>query len=79
MKRILLMGRILIYFGLGVILFFGPWLSFWDNNFFVEHYSWISALGHNYFFRGAVSGIGLTNIWLALDEVRRLGHSAGSV
>ncbi|HLI33635.1 MAG TPA: hypothetical protein VKW70_01215 [Terriglobia bacterium] len=79
MKWIVAMGRILIYFGLGVILFFGPWLSFWDNNFFLAHYSWISALGHNNFFRGAVSGIGLTNIWLALDEVRRFGHSAGSV
>lgn len=53
----------------GLLLVLIPWSAFWDRNFFVE---WSGALGaillSNYF-RGAVTGLGLINVWAALAEL----------
>lgn len=52
-----------------------PWSAFWDRNYFVE---WSAALGglltSNYT-RGAITGLGLLNVWAALGE---LGDLFGS-
>jgi hypothetical protein len=52
-----------------------PWSAFWDRNYFLE---WSSALGafltSNYT-RGAISGLGLINVWAAVSE---LGDLFGS-
>jgi hypothetical protein len=76
MKWILVMLRIALYFVLGVALLYSPWIPLWMSNFFLVHYEWVSAIGHNDYVRGAVSGIGLADIWLAFEEIRRLSHSA---
>ena len=70
---------ILVYVALGVILFFSPWTSSWNHNFFLSHYPWILAIGHSYFIRGAISGLGLANIWMAIDEIHRAGNPPGTV
>ena len=59
-------------FELGVVLLLYPWLSFWDRNFFSglspEWYElWTSP-----YMRGAVSGIGVINIWISFSELFRL-------
>ena len=55
-----------------------PWSSFWDRNYFVE---WSVALGavltSNYT-RGAITGLGLLNIWAALGELGELFGSKRS-
>jgi hypothetical protein len=56
----------------GVFLFILPWASFWRKNYFVDHYPVILGIAHNYFLRGAVSGLGLADIWLAVYEIWRL-------
>lgn len=56
-----------------------PWVSLWSKNFFVGHYPWVSAIAMNYFVRGAVSGIGLADIWLAFYELWRLRRQLGLV
>ena len=52
-----------------------PWSAFWDRNYFLE---WSVALGtvltSNYT-RGAITGLGLINVWAALGE---LGDLFGS-
>ncbi|MGH9345564.1 MAG: hypothetical protein ACRD19_17590 [Terriglobia bacterium] len=70
------MLRILLYIVIGVALLYIPWVPLWTNNFFVLHYAWISVIVQNDFFRGAISGIGLADIWLAYEELMRRVHSA---
>ncbi len=70
---------IIFYLVLGVILFFSPWASFWNQNFFLSHYPWLSPIGSNDFIRGAISGFGLVNIWMAIDAIHELGGPPGSI
>jgi hypothetical protein len=63
---------IVVSFELGVFLLVFPWMRHWEPNYFgtfsPEWYQiWRSA-----YFRGAVSGVGLVNIYIALVELFRL-------
>ena len=66
-------------FEMGVFLFVFPWVPFWHQNFFVARYTWISVLSHNYYVRGAVSGLGLVDIFLAVYEVWRMRGALGLI
>ena len=79
MNRTVTVLYIVFCFEMGVVLFVFPWLSFWSRNFFVDHYPLFSSLARNYFFRGAISGIGLADIWLAFYEVWRFRRELGIV
>lgn len=54
-------------FELGVFLLIFPWATDWRLNFFSNLPMWNSP-----YFRGAVSGLGLLNIYISLSEVIRL-------
>ena len=46
-----------------------PWSAFWERNYFVEWSPILSkAIASNYT-RGAVTGLGLLNVWAALGEL----------
>ena len=77
MSRLLAIAYLVLCFELGVLLFLFPWVSVWTKNYFVEHSSLVAGLAHNYFFRGAVSGLGLADIWLACYEFWRLRSVLG--
>jgi hypothetical protein len=62
--------RAVFFLCLGLTLCFGPWGTMWHQNFFVAHYRWAAVLSDSNFVRGAISGIGLTNIYLAIEEFR---------
>jgi hypothetical protein len=79
MHRGLAILYLLFCFEMGVLLLVLPWLSVWQKNFFVENYPWVSALAENYYVRGAVSGVGLADIWLAGFELWRLRRDLGLV
>lgn len=79
MNRALTVLYIVFCFEMGVLLFVFPWISLWGKNFFVEHYPWVASLARNYFVRGAVTGIGLADIWLAFYELWRFRHELGIV
>jgi hypothetical protein len=64
---------------MGVFLFVFPWVSGWHHNFFIGRYPWVSALSRNYYVRGAISGIGLVDIFLAFYEVWRMRGALGLV
>jgi hypothetical protein len=55
----------------GLLLVLIPWSAFWDRNYFVEG-SAIAALFTSNYTRGAVSGLGLVNVWSALAELAEL-------
>jgi len=69
MSRPLTILYILFCFEIGICLAVFPWMSLWGNNFFVGHYPWVASLARNYFVRGAISGIGIADMWLAFYEV----------
>jgi hypothetical protein len=79
MNRLLTIIYIVFCFEMGVFLFVFPWISLWSRNYFVGHYPIFAAVVHNYFLRGAVSGLGLADVWLALFEVWRLRVELGFV
>lgn len=69
------MLRAILYFVIGVALLYIPWVPLWTSNYFVLHYAWVSVIVQNDYFRGAISGVGLADIWLAYEELMRLLHS----
>jgi hypothetical protein len=63
---------VLFCFEVGVFLLVFPWLQEWDVSRFAGmsprmHDLWLSP-----FFRGALSGLGLLNIYISLGEIGRL-------
>ena len=69
MRRLLTILYVLVTFEIGVFLFVLPWVSMWSQNFFAARSPLVSKVARNYFVRGAVSGVGLADIWLALYEL----------
>jgi hypothetical protein len=79
MQRALLILYVLFCFELGVFLLILPWVSIWSHNHFVTAHAWVSAIVLNHFVRGAISGLGLADIWLAIHELWRLRQDIGLV
>lgn len=68
---------IVFCFELGLFLLVYPWTDAWSQNYF----SWLAAkhfqpawheFWNNTYLRGAVSGVGLVNVWIAVTEVFRM-------
>jgi hypothetical protein len=59
----------------GLLLVLIPWSAFWDRNYFVGWSPALGALLTSNYFRGAITGLGLVNVWAALAE---LGDLFGS-
>jgi hypothetical protein len=79
MSRLLTVLYIVFCFEMGVFLFILPWVSIWTKNYFVSHFPLIGDIARNYFLRGAISGIGLADIWLAFYELWRFRRELGLV
>ncbi len=54
---------------LGLILLLLPWTLLWDNNFFFSLQPQVSEFWLSNELRGAVSGVGIINLWLAIGEL----------
>ncbi len=54
----------------GLVLIVAPWTPFWDANYLIQPHPLLKAIVLSVFTRGAVSGLGLVNILLALYEAR---------
>jgi hypothetical protein len=57
------------FFEVGVLLTLAPWSPLWDRNYFMQVWPAVAAIVGNYFFRGAVSGLGLINVVAGCAEV----------
>lgn len=79
MGRVLAILYIIFCFEMGVFIIALPWIALWSQNYFVAHYPMVSVIAMNYFFRGAISGIGLADVWLAFYELWRLRRVLGLV
>ncbi len=63
---------ILVSFEVGVFLLIFPWMPFWDHNSLASFAPWTRDLWDSPYFRGALSGLGIVNIYISLGEVLRL-------
>ena len=71
MSRVLYALVVLLFFELGVFLLLLPWFSIWEHNYFLSRFPGLVGVMLNPSVRGAVSGLGLLDIGLAIGMVRR--------
>jgi len=55
----------------GAVLVWTPWTELWETNYFLAAHSVLRAWVLSAFTRGAVTGLGLVNIVLALVEAHQ--------
>jgi hypothetical protein len=62
----------------GLLLILIPWSTFWDRNYFAEAFPPLKDAIANNYVRGAVSGLGLLNLYAALAELSDLFRARAS-
>lgn len=60
---------ILVCLEVGIFLFAAPWSPLWSGNLLLDYYPAMRPLWVNPFVRGAISGVGLLNLWFAFRGV----------
>jgi len=53
----------------GLLLLVVPWSPFWERNYFFQNWPSGDVLIGNNLVRGAVSGLGMINLWAAIAEL----------
>jgi hypothetical protein len=72
-RRVLGFCLVIFAFELGLFLLVFPWLRSWDLNWVPVYSPKFADLWMSRYFRGALSGLGLLNIYVAIAEfVRQL-------
>lgn len=67
-RRAGLVLYILICLEVGMLLMVVPWTRVWSNNVFLLRHLVLRAWAMQGFVRGAISGLGLINLWLGIWE-----------
>ena len=57
---------------IGVVLLIFPWSEYWDNNFFTTWTPTMRDFWDSSYVRGAVSGLGVVNVFISFTELFRL-------
>jgi hypothetical protein len=57
---------------IGITLLIYPWTSWWEDNYFVGLTAFLRRYWNNLYLKGAISGIGVVNLYISLIEVFRL-------
>jgi hypothetical protein len=68
-KRLLRISLALFIFEIGVFLVIFPWTEDWDLNYFQIVTPGLQDLWHQPSFRGALTGLGFVNIYIACLQV----------
>lgn len=63
--------------GVGLFLLIFPWTDAWEVNYFATVVPSLSPYWDNLYLRGAISGIGVVNLYLSFMEMFRLRRFAG--
>jgi len=53
----------------GLLLLVVPWSPYWERNYFVQLWPALEIVARNNLVRGAVSGLGVINLWAAMSEL----------
>lgn len=70
LQRFYLILLILFCLELGLFLLVLPWTLVWERNYFLYRFPELGRLLLNHYVRGAVSGIGLVDIVVAVWQAR---------
>ena len=70
-RHLLGFSLVICAFELGLFLLVFPWLNAWGRNWVPVHSPRLAGFWMNSYFRGALSGLGLLNIYVALSEAVR--------
>lgn len=70
MNWIVRMIVLLLWLALGLALILVPWTEIWETNYFLYQYPALGLFLKNFFLRGAISGLGVVNVLLALESFR---------
>jgi hypothetical protein len=74
LERAELVLRVLLRMYIGLAICYAPWSHiFWDQNPLFVHFPALSAIASNGAVRGIVSGLGLLNLWIALQDAMHHG------
>jgi hypothetical protein len=76
-RRVLGFCLVIFALELGLFLVVFPWLRSWDLNWVPVHSRKFAELWMSPYFRGALSGLGLLNIYIAIAEFARQLRSGG--
>ena len=63
---------VIFCFEVGVFLVVFPWMSLWEINSLPAKANWLIDIWGSPYFRGALSGVGLVNIYISFSEMVRL-------
>jgi hypothetical protein len=69
MNRILSALLVVVCCIMGAILFYLPWTNIWEQNYFLSHFPSLMRILLNPSVRGAVSGLGILDIFLAVTMI----------
>jgi hypothetical protein len=69
MNRILRAMLVVLCFEMGALLLYLPWTNFWEQNYFLSHFPVLMPVLLHPSFRGAVSGLGVVDIILAIGMI----------
>jgi hypothetical protein len=70
MTRLFRVVWLLVWLELGLVLILVPWSGIWEQNYFLYQYPGLGFFANNPFTRGAISGLGILNVFLALEAFR---------
>ncbi len=65
-----------ICLAVGLFLLVFPWSDWWDDSYFATMGPWWQENWENLYARGAISGIGMVNLCIAMVELFRLRRFA---
>lgn len=74
-RRILAFCLIVFALEIGLFLLAFPWTMWWGMNWIPAHSPHWNGLWMSRYFRGAISGLGLLNLYVAAREFLRQVHS----
>lgn len=79
-SKILIFCFVIFCFEIGVFLVVFPWLDVWETNRLARYAPWLGQVWSSPYFRGALSGLGLVNIYISFIEILNLlrGHVEGA-
>jgi len=68
--RVELLLRVMLRMYIGLAICYAPWSPvFWDQNPLFQQYPSLSGFAASGAVRGIVSGLGLLNLWIALQDI----------
>jgi hypothetical protein len=78
LNRLLRVVVLLIWLEAGLVLILVPWSEIWEANYFLYQYPALGFFVKNAYVRGAISGLGIMNVFLALEAFRRRTSAVAS-